>query len=129
MKCRRIKEIDDKKNIVWFGSYGKNNDGTAKFYNEKDKSDNYSNEIEGVKDSLTQRLSVLQGELWYNVSIGLPLLDKTQTKGMLDTYVASTILKHPDVYDIIEFSSIHEKNKYTCYFKCSTKYGNLTVIV
>lgn len=127
MKCRRIKEINNKRHIVWFGSYGLDENGKALFYNESNKNDNYSNEIQATNDSLIQRLSILQGELWYNISAGLPLLDKTQTKGMLDTYVASIVLKHPDVKDIIEFNSIHDKNIYKCYFKCITKYGNLTI--
>ena len=129
MKARRLKFDQNVKNIVWFGSYGKNPDGTAKFYNSNNKHDNYSIEAEGVKDSLIQRLSVLKGELWYNVSVGIPLLEKYRTKGMIDAYIASVILKHPDVENIISFTSNQENHQYSCKFTCSTQYGNLTISI
>ena len=45
-------------------------------YNKNNKHENYGKEKEAIIDSLTQRLSVIKGELWYNVSAGLPLLEK-----------------------------------------------------
>lgn len=128
MRCRRLKTSENgRKNIVWFGSYGVNSDGTAKFYSENDKHDNYGTEKEAVIDSLTQRLSVIKGELWYNVSAGLPLLEKYRKKGIIDAYVVTVVLKHPDVNDIIEFNSTQNNTKYECKFICDTIYGELEV--
>jgi hypothetical protein len=111
MKCRRINYTKDesgiilRRDIVWFGSYGKNNDGTAKFYNPEDKHDNYGNEKEAVADGLTQRLNVLRGELWYAVNEGMPLWDNHKNTYILDTYITSTVLKHSEVKSIISFNS------------------------
>lgn len=139
MKCRRLKIEKDasgnilRRDIVWFGSYGLNHDGTAKFFNANDKHDNYASEAEGVAMSLTQRLNVLQGELWYNINSGIPLWDKHKNTTILDTYITSTILSHPEVKNIIEFSSelIHSSNqKQLTYFaktKILTNYGELTI--
>ena len=142
MRTRRIK-IDETgvKHIVWFGSYGKNLDGTAKFYDasvdrslygkdDNGKHDNYSDKQEAIKDSLMQRLSVIKGELWYNVSVGVPLFEKIKKKGVLDSYIAMEILKHPDVKEIVEFKSEVINNHY---YKCScmilSKYGTINIII
>lgn len=142
MKTRRIK-IDENgvKNIVWFGSYGINLDGTAKFYDEnvdrslygKDdngKHENYSDKQEAIKDSLMQRLSVIRGELWYNISVGLPLFEKIRKKGVLDSYIVMEILKHPDVKEVLEFKSEVENNhNYNCSCKVLSKYGMIEIII
>lgn len=139
MKCRRLKTEYDaggnvlRRNIVWFGSYGINQDGTAKFYNPNNKHDNYATGKQAVADSLTQRLNVLQGELWYAVNTGFPLWEKHKNTNVLDIYITSTILKHPDVSEIIEFSSeITRKDGqnyhiYSAWVKIMTKYGELTI--
>lgn len=139
MKCRRLKIEKDasgnilRRDIVWFGSYGLNHDGTAKFFNPNDKHDNYASEAEGVAVSLTQRLNVLQGELWYNINSGLPLWDKHKNTTILDTYITSTILSHSEVKNIIEFSSelINSSNQkqltYSAKTKILTNYGELTI--
>lgn len=139
MKCRRLKiEYDAggnvlRRDIVWFGSYGINQDGTAKFYNPNNKHDNYATGKQGVADSLTQRLNVLQGELWYAVNTGFPLWEKHKNTKVLDIYVTSTILKHPDVSEIIEFRSEITRKEgqnhhiYSAWVKIMTKYGELTI--
>ncbi len=139
MKCRRLKlEYDAggnilRRDIVWFGSYGVNHDGTAKFYNAKNKHDNYATGKQAVADSLTQRLNVLQGELWYAVNTGFPLWEKHKNTNVLDIYITSTILKHPDVSEVIEFSSeITQKEGqnyyiYSANVRIMTKYGELTI--
>lgn len=122
-----------RRDIVWFGSYGINHDGTAKFYNANNKHDNYATEKQAVADSLTQRLNVLQGELWYAVNTGFPLWDKHKNTNVLDIYITSTILKHPDVSEVIEFSSeITQKEGknyyiYSANVRIMTKYGELTI--
>lgn len=118
--------IDENRNIVWFGSYGKNKDGTAKFFNE-DKS-NYVDENEAIRCSLIQRLNVIKGELWYNIKTGIPLLEKQRSRGVIDSYIISTIMSHPDVISIVEFNSYIENNHiYKCNFKCSTKHGEINI--
>lgn len=142
MKCRRIKRDEQGvKHIVWFGSYGKNLDGTAKFYDsnvnqdsygkdDNGKHNNYSDKQEAIKDSLTQRLSVIRGELWYNVSVGIPLFEKVKKKGVLDTYISIEILKHPDVEEVLEFKSdIINNHYYTCSCKVLSKYGTINLII
>lgn len=99
------------------------------WYNEDDKHDNYAKEQEGVATSLTQRLSVIKNELWYNVNEGLPLIDKYRNKNIIDSYVASTILKHPDVINISEFTSFLNKNSYNCKVVINTTYGNVDLTI
>ena len=99
----------------------------TQFYNENDKHDNYAKEQEGVATSLTQRLSVIKNELWYDYNYGVPLFDKVKSKAFIDSYLISTILKHPDVTQLIDFTSNVDKNSYSCTFKVKTKYGDLTV--
>ena len=101
----------------------------TQFYNENDKHDNYAEKQEGVATSLTQRLSVIKNELWYNVNEGLPLIDKYRNKNVIDSYVASTILKHPDVINISEFTSSLNKNSYSCKVVVNTIYGNVDLTI
>lgn len=97
----------------------------ALFVDENDKHANYSYKKEAVKDSLTQRLSVIKNELWYDYQYGLPLTDKVRNKAIMDAYVIKIILAHPDVLDIEGFESIQEKNNYSCYFIVNTIYGQI----
>lgn len=135
-------------NIVWFGSAGKNPDGTAKLvYNQQglysDSRDlnkkisepaketlrmskfNFSTEQIGVRDSLVQRLSVLKGELWYRVNYGIPLFDKVHSKTLIDTQVASVVTSHEDVIRIEKFESSLYNHKYSCNMTIVTVFGNL----
>ena len=92
-------------NVVWFGSYGITADGHSKFYNENDIHDNFADKQQGVCDSLTQRLSVIRGELWYNINFGLPLLEKIESKIAIDAAISEIVLAHPDVEEIATFES------------------------
>ncbi len=121
MKCRRMKD----NNIVRFGSYGVNEDGTAKFVNDTDKHDNYASEAEGVATSLTQRLYVIKHELWYDYEYGLPLIDKVKSKGIFDNYILTTISKHSDVLEIVDFISVNNKHNYMSYVLIKTIYGEI----
>lgn len=113
-------------NVIRFKISSKNK---MNWYNENDKHDNYAKEQEGVATSLVQRLSVLKNELWYNINEGLPLIDKYRNKNILDSYVASTILKHPDVINISEFTSSLNKNSYSCKVVVNTIYGNVDLTI
>lgn len=131
MRVRRI--IDEssgttrQRTIVWFGSYGTNADGTAKFVNPSNKHDNFSSENAMVRDSLIQRLSVIQHELWYNYRYGMPLVDDDTAKVTIDTFVMKTIQEHQDVLEITSFSSNLNKHDYHCDVQFTTKFGNTSL--
>lgn len=130
MRCRRLKIWKDendniKKSVVWFGSYGKDENGKAKFYSTSNIHDNFSEKLQGLSDSLTQRLSILLGELWYNVSYGIPLFKKQKSKLSMDSFVIKTILNHPDVKEISEFESQIVDRHYSCDMKILSVYGDL----
>lgn len=128
MKTRRIKTDNlGHRHIVWFGSYGKNDDGTAKFYSSTNKHDNYSSEQQSVVDGLTQRLSVIKGELWYKINEGVPLFDKFKSKAIIDSELLSIISSHPDVKSILSFESVINKTSYSCNVKILTIYGEVEV--
>ena len=127
MRCRRIKRGGASNTVVWFGSYGKAADGSSLFFNENDIHDNFADRQEGVADSLTQRLSVIEGELWYNVSFGLPLMEKIDSKIAIDAAVSQIVLSHPDVVDITEFESSKSATQYRAKMKISTNFGELSL--
>lgn len=117
MRCRNIVNG----NVIWFGSKGKNPDGTAIF--ENDQHESYVDRSEGTAASLTERLSVLKGELWYNISYGIPLIDKIKTKAEMDIFVAKIVTEHPDVTAIMNFESTFTKHEYTCSMTINTRFG------
>lgn len=129
MKCRRVKREDGINNIVWFGSYGLTQDGKAKFFNEDNIHDNYGEFQVEVADGLTQRLSVLEGELWYDVEIGLPLLNKNTSKLAIDAVISSTILEHPEVLSIDSFESEVVDHKYSAKIEINSIYGQVILSI
>lgn len=129
MKCRRFKNEDGIKHIVWFGSYGKNLDGSAKFYNIENKNDNYSEKQQYIVDSITEKLSVLKYELWFNVNYGMPIIDKTRVKGIIDAYVVEEIYNNSDVTDIKQFSSTFTEHNYSATIKVISTFGELYLTV
>lgn len=114
-------------NIVWFGSTGKNLDGTAQFYD--DKKNSFSNQQQAVADSLTQRLSVIKSELWYRVSYGLPLYEKTKSKPLMDSSVLEIVKSHQDVVNVLSFSSQIVNKTYTCKLEIQSIYGNISLSI
>ncbi len=128
MNCRKVKRVNGKNIIVWFGSYGVNKDGTAKFYNIDSRHDNISTGQNGVVDSLVQRLSVIEGELWYSVTEGLPLLDKIKSKVELDAAITEIIFGHPDVLEISKLESqINDKKEYSALITIETNCGQVII--
>ena len=127
MKCRRINP--DNGMIVWFGVKDViiQTDGSTKavFQDETNKHANYATNVEGVTNSLRQRLSVLKNELWYDYNRGMPLPDKVRNKAIIDAYIIQTILEHPDIIDIEGFESEQERNMYSCYIVVNTIYGQV----
>lgn len=130
MICRKIKKwkegIIEYKDIVWFGSYGVDENGKAKFVENKE---NFSTNQQGVCDSLTQRLSILRNELWYDASYGLPLFDKIKSKIVLDSYIMTAIKEHPDVIEINNFNSKVIDNKYSCEMNITSTFGDISLSI
>lgn len=120
MKCRKM--VDN--NIVWFGSIGKNEDGTAIFVEDRQS---YADKQDGLVSSLTERLSVIQSELWYNVTYGLPLFNKVRNKVSMDASVVNIVESHPDVISILSFTSKVEGRTYHCKFQVESKFGAVEV--
>lgn len=131
MRVRRVMDersgTTRRRAIVWFGSYGTNTDGTAKFVNPNDKHDNFSSENMMVRDCLIQRLSVIQHELWYNYQYGMPLVDEDTAKVIIDNFVMKTIQEHQDVLEITSFTSNLDKHNYHCDVQFTTKFGNTSL--
>lgn len=87
-------------------------------------SDNYATQQEGVAYDLIQRLSILKGELWYKINHGLPLLDKVRSGQVFDSVIINIIMSHPDVTNIVSFSSsITNNHRYQFNAKISTVYN------
>lgn len=133
MKVRRI--IDDmsgttrQRRIVWFGSYGTNTDGTSKLVNDNDKHDNFASENQMIHDSLIQRLSVIQHELWYDYQYGMPLVEDDVSKLTIDNFVLQTVQEHEGVTDITSFSSYLDKHNYHCEIKFDTIFGSNNISI
>lgn len=131
MRVRRI--VDEqagtirRRAVVWFGSYGTNTDGTAKFVDLNNKHDNFSSENTMVRDCLIQRLSIIKHELWYNYQYGMPLVDDDTAKVTIDTFVMKTIQEHQDVLEITKFTSWLDKHNYHCDVKFTTVFGNTSL--
>ena len=127
MKCRTYIEDNGTKNIVWFGSYGKNPDGTAKKISNQQVESNFSIDAKAVADSLTEKLHVMRGELWHAIQFGLPLLDKVKSKALIDTTVAQIVSEQSNVVEILSFSSQVINKEYKCDISVMTKFGNIKI--
>lgn len=90
---------------------------------------NYADGQEGVACSLIQRLSVLKGELWWRRSYGLPLTDKNRQGDVIDSFIMSTILEHPNVRTLTSFKSSVDDYGYSCTFIAETTFGELELTV
>ena len=131
MRVRRLandgQTAKNERRVVWFGSYGTNTDGTARFFNPDDKHDNFAERNTWVRDSLIQRLSVLKHELWYNYQYGMPLVDDGTVRVTIDAFVMETVQNHEDVLEITSFSSYIEAHDYHCDIGFTTRFGNDTI--
>lgn len=89
--------------------------------------DNYATEQEGVVNSVIQRLSVIQGELWWQMDYGIPLFSNVSSKAIMDSSIIDMTLEHEDVLEFIDFNSTLENHNYKCNFEVLTTYGNIIV--
>lgn len=130
MRVRRLSRHEDAdKEIVWFGSYGCNSDGSAKWFNSNDKHDNFAEKQEYTADVLTQKLNIIRNELWWNVTYGLPLLNKLISKSSIDAAIIEIVLAQDEVEDIISLTSSLNKHKYSAEIKIKTIYGDIQIVI
>lgn len=99
----------------------------TKTTNDKEITYSFVDEKEGVLSSLIERLSVLEGELWYKASYGQPITSITKSKIAMDSFIIKVINSHPDVESIDFFNSYIENKKYYCDIIIQTKYGNIEI--
>lgn len=85
---------------------------------------NYASGVSGTISSITQRLSVIKGELWYQINHGLPLLEKHKNKDMIDAAILEIISRHPDVLGIPDYKSEIENHTYSFSCMIDTVYGS-----
>ena len=128
MRTRRVMRFADQNRLVWFGSYGMDAEGNAMFVNQEDIHDNFSSGKEMVADSLTQYLSDIKGEIWYDINYGLPLIDNL-TKLEMDAEVADIVMSHPNVESIEQFESALNGQHYECNMSIKTTFGVVEVSV
>lgn len=113
-----------------FGFFGGNyvRDGYKLVEDVKLEGNNYVSDTDAVVASLTQRLSVLKGELWYQVNYGLPLTDKIRSTKIFDAVICDIITSHPGVTGIVNFSSSIENHTYRFNAEILTIYGDQAVL-
>ena len=80
---------------------------------QSDIVNNYSENTDAVVDSLIQRLSVIKGELWYQVNFGMPLTEKLRGTTVLDMTIMDIITSHPGVAQLDSFTSAVKNHTYT----------------
>ena len=77
---------------------------------------NYVEDTDAVVASLIQRLSIIKGELWYQVNYGLPLTDKQTGVNVFDLVIADIISSHPGVASLDKYTS--KITGHTYYYSC-----------
>jgi hypothetical protein len=125
MICRKMEEYDGKRNLVFFGVKGvtKGEDGKLHSVFTDDKK-SYADGIDGVNQSLTQRLSLIKGELYHFMNAGFPLLDKVTNKQVLDAHVITVVSHHSEVKSIDKIESKVLNRAYYCKLYFTTNYGS-----
>lgn len=125
MICRKIEEYDGQKNLVFFGVKGvyKDKDGTLRSVFTKDKK-SYADGIDGVNQSVMQRLSLIKGELYHFMNAGFPLTDKVYEKQVFDAHIINVLSHHSEVTSIDKIESKVLNRAYYCKVHFSTRYGS-----
>lgn len=95
---------------------------------QSDTVNNYSENTDAVVDSLIQRLSVIKGELWYQVNFGMPLMEKLRGTTVLDMTIMDIITSHPGVAQLDSFTSSIKNHVYTFTGQIRSIYGNAATI-
>lgn len=109
------------KNVVWFGSCGKDKNGN------KIEAHNYESDVLGLISNLNMELSLLEGELWWDIYNGMPLLQKNRSKGIIDSYIIQELTSYGEIKEILKFNSKIENHSYKCELVVRSIYGNLKI--
>lgn len=122
-----IDMVDNKRLIIY--AHANNNDNNKILVQVEDEfikfDDNFNDyNINNVKDSLISKLSILKGELWYKSNYGLPLLEKTKIKSIIDVAVLDIINDQQEIKSVISFDSRVNNHNYILNFSLATIYSN-----
>ena len=125
MICRKLEEYDGQKNLVFFGVKGItiDSDGVKHSVFTDDKK-SHCDGLDAVCQSLTQRLSLIKGELYHFMNAGFPLLEKNATKQVLDAHIINVVSHHREVQSIDKIESKVLNRAYTCKLYFTTNYGS-----
>lgn len=111
--------------------YEHDSDGNLVIYKSSNKDEgsrdgvsNYASGREAVSQSLIQRLSLIEGELYHYLTAGYPSFKKAN-KNILDSYTVKVILNHPEVKSISSYQSRVENRIYYLSANIVTIYGEL----
>jgi len=88
---------------------------------------NYVEEADAITSALRQKLSVIKGELWFNRSFGIPLIDKVKSKAIFDTYTMSIVNKQTGINNIKKFESTVERHDYHLNIELQSVYGDVRI--
>lgn len=122
-----IDMVDNKRLIIY--AHANNNANNKILVQVEDEfikfDDNFNDyNINNVKDSLISKLSILKGELWYKSNYGLPLLEKTKIKSIIDVAVLDIINDQQEIKSVISFDSRVNNHNYILNFSLATIYSN-----
>lgn len=95
-------------------------------YDIKDNKNSYATGKDAICQSVMQRLSLIQGELFHFMNLGLPSY-KVVNKSIVDSYVIKTCLEVKEVINIKDFNSVVENNNYKCSIVLNTNYGEVEI--
>lgn len=113
-------------NDVKFGFLTLLRESNSVFVDDSDTHANFSYNLESVRESLQQRLSVIKGEIEFDTQYGVPLFDKL-SKVDIDFAVISIISETQHVQEITSFKSWVNVREYEAEFTALTDYGELTI--
>ena len=98
-------------------------------YSQCEKAETFVADLDAITCALNERLRVIKGELWYNISFGLPLFDKVASKIQMDSAVLNIVNSQKGVEAVTEFNSTIVKSEYRCTMKIKTQYGDATISI
>lgn len=97
-----------------YGGYPEDEMGTYKVVYVD--TEDYVSDTDAVVASLIQRLSVIKGELWYQINYGLPLTESISSAALFDSVIADIITSHPGVASLDSYKSWITGHTY--YYTC-----------
>lgn len=125
MICRKMEKYNGQLNLVFFGikgTYTNEKGELCSVFTDDHKS--HADGIDGVNQSVMQRLSLIKGELYHFMNAGFPLTDKVSEKQVFDAHVISVLSHHSEITSIDKIESKVLNRAYYCKVYFSTKYGS-----